>query len=140
MGGSSTAQPRSVIRRAALQPPIGSLGRCDLILDIGGNSSLSQLRRALAPKGTLVIVGGEGAKWTGMGRQIRALALSRFVPQRLTMFVNKEHHRYLEALRPLIEEGRVTPVVDKTYPLAEVPDAMRRLEAGQARGKVAITV
>ena len=114
--------------------------RYDLILDIGGNSTLSRLRRALAPKGTLVIVGGEGGKWTGMSRQLRALALSPLVRQRLTMFVNKEHHRYLEALRPLIEEGRVTPVVDKTYPLAEVPDAMRRLAAGQARGKVAITV
>jgi NADPH:quinone reductase-like Zn-dependent oxidoreductase len=114
--------------------------RYDLILDIGGNSRLSRLRRALATKGTLVIVGGEGAKWTGIGRQIRALALSPFVPQRLTMFVNKEHHRYLEALRPLVEDGHVTPVVDKTYPLAEVPDALRRLEAGEARGKVAIRV
>jgi NADPH:quinone reductase-like Zn-dependent oxidoreductase len=114
--------------------------RYDLILDIGGNSTLSRLRRALAPKGTVVIVGGEGGKWTGMSRQIRALALSPFVPQRLTMFVNKEHHRYLEALRPLIDDGHLTPVVDKTYPLAQVPDAVRRLEAGQAQGKVAITV
>ncbi|MFL5830944.1 MAG: NAD(P)-dependent alcohol dehydrogenase [Solirubrobacteraceae bacterium] len=114
--------------------------RYDLILDIGGNSRLSRLRRALTPKGTLVIVGGEGAKWAGMGRQMRALVLSPFVSQRLTMFVNKERHTDLEALRPLIEEGRVTPAVDRTYPLAEVPDAMRHLEAGQARGKISITI
>jgi NADPH:quinone reductase-like Zn-dependent oxidoreductase len=114
--------------------------RYDLILDIGGNSRLSRLRRALTPKGTLVIVGGEGAKWAGMGRQMHALVLSPFVSQRLTMFVNKERHTDLEALRPLIEEGRVTPTVDRTYPLAEVPDAMRHLEAGHARGKISITI
>jgi NADPH:quinone reductase-like Zn-dependent oxidoreductase len=75
--------------------------RYDLVLDIGGNSPLSRRRRVLTPKGTLVIVGGEGgAKWTGMSRQIRALALSPFVRQRLTMFVNKERHTHLEALRP----------------------------------------
>jgi NADPH:quinone reductase-like Zn-dependent oxidoreductase len=115
--------------------------RYDLILDIGGNSRLSRLRRALAPRGTLVIVGGEGGgKWTGMGRQLRALVLSQFVRQRLTTLVSKEHHRYLEALRPLIEAGRLTPVIDRTYPLADVPDAMRHLQAGHARGKIAITI
>jgi NADPH:quinone reductase-like Zn-dependent oxidoreductase len=61
--------------------------RYDLILDIGGNSPLSGLRRALAPKGTLVIVGGEGARWTGVGRQLRALVLSPFVGQRLTFLL-----------------------------------------------------
>ncbi|MDP8970623.1 MAG: NAD(P)-dependent alcohol dehydrogenase, partial [Actinomycetota bacterium] len=77
--------------------------RYDLILDIGGNSRLSRLRRALTPSGTLVIVGGEeGGKLTGgFDRQLRASVLSLFVRQRLTMLVNKEHHRYLEALRPL---------------------------------------
>jgi NADPH:quinone reductase-like Zn-dependent oxidoreductase len=114
--------------------------RYDLILDIGGNSRLSRLRRALTPKGTLVMVGGEGAKWAGMGRQMRALALSPFVSQRLTMFVNKERHTDLEALQPLIEASRITPAVDRTYPLAEVPDAMRHLETGQARGKILITI
>ena len=114
--------------------------RHDLILDIGGNSRLSRLRRALAPRGTLVIVGGEGGgKWTGMSRQLRALVLSLFVRQRLTTLVSKEHHRYLEALRPLIEAGQLTPVIDRTYPLADVPDAMRHLQAGHARGKIAIS-
>jgi NADPH:quinone reductase-like Zn-dependent oxidoreductase len=114
--------------------------RYDLILDIGGDSRLSRLRRALTATGTLVVVGSEGGRWTGMSRQLRALLLSPFVRQRLTMLVSKEHHRYLEALRPLIEAGRVRPVVGRTYPLAEVPDAMRDLQAGHARGKIAITI
>jgi NADPH:quinone reductase-like Zn-dependent oxidoreductase len=116
--------------------------RYDLILDIGGNSRLSRLRRALAPRGTLVIVGGEqGGRLTGgFDRQLRALALSPFVPQRLTMLTNKEHYADLEVLSPLLEAGQVTPVIGKTYLLAEVPDAMRQLEAGHARGKTAITI
>jgi NADPH:quinone reductase-like Zn-dependent oxidoreductase len=116
--------------------------RYDLILDIGGNSRLSRLRRALTPTGTLVIVGGEeGGRLTGgFDRQLRASALSLFVRQRLTMLTSKEHHRYLDALRPLIEAGHVIPALDKTYPLAEVPAAMRHLEAGHARGKIAITI
>ena len=116
--------------------------RYDLILDIGGNSGLSRLRRALTPTGTLVIVGGEeGGKLTGgFGRQLRASALSLLVRQRLTMLTNKEHHRFLEVLQPLLEAGEVRPVIDSTYPLSEVPDALRRLGEGRARGKIVITV
>jgi NADPH:quinone reductase-like Zn-dependent oxidoreductase len=116
--------------------------RYDLILDIGGNSRLSRLRRALAPRGTLVIVGGEaGGKWTGgFGRQIRALALSPFVGQRLTMLASKEHHDHVEAVSRFIEAGQVTPIVDRTYSLAEVPEAMRHLQAGKVRGKISIRV
>lgn len=117
-------------------------GHYDLILDIGGNSRLSRLRRALTPKGTLVIIGGEegGAVTGGFGRQIRALIVSLFVGQRLTMMVSKERHTDLEALAPLLDSGQVTPVIDRTYTLAEVPDAMSHLEAGRARGKIAITI
>jgi NADPH:quinone reductase-like Zn-dependent oxidoreductase len=116
--------------------------RYDLILDIGGNSPLSRLRRALAPSGTLVLVGGEGGdRWIGgMDRQLRALALSPFVGQRLTMKVPKEHYTDLERLTELIEAGEVIPTIDQTYPLPQVPDAMRHLEAGHARGKLVITV
>jgi NADPH:quinone reductase-like Zn-dependent oxidoreductase len=116
--------------------------RYDLILDIGGNSSLSRLRRALAPQGTLVIVGGEGGgRWLGgTDRQIRALVLSPFVSQKLGTFVNKENHEDLLVLGELIESGKVTPVIDRTYPLSEVPEAIRYLEEGHARGKVVITV
>jgi NADPH:quinone reductase-like Zn-dependent oxidoreductase len=116
--------------------------RYDLILDIAGNRSLSHLRRALAPQGTLVIVGGEeGGRWFGgLDRQLRAHALSPFVGQRLGTFVSKASGEDLVALTELIEAGRLAPVVDGTYPLSGVPEAIRRLEAGHARGKVAITV
>jgi NADPH:quinone reductase-like Zn-dependent oxidoreductase len=116
--------------------------RYDLILDIGGNSRLSRLRRALTPKGTLAIVGGEskGDVTGGFGRQLRALALSPFVGQRLTMVTNKEDHADLEPLTRFIEAGQVTPILERTYPLAEAPDAIRHLEAGHVRGKVAITM
>jgi NADPH:quinone reductase-like Zn-dependent oxidoreductase len=116
--------------------------RYDLILDIGGNSPLPRLRRALAPSGTLVLVGGEdGDRWTGgMGRQLRAVALSPFVRQRLTMKTPNENHTDLERLARLIEAGKLTPTIDKTYPLDQAPDAMRHLETGQARGKVVIAI
>jgi len=113
----------------------------DVILDIGGNTSLSRLRRALKPRGTLVIVGGEdNGRWTGLSRQLRALALSPLIRQRLTIRVPKETHADIQQLAELIEAGRLTPVVDRTYQLADAADAMRYLEAGQARGKIAITV
>jgi NADPH:quinone reductase-like Zn-dependent oxidoreductase len=115
--------------------------RYDLILDIAGNPALSRLRRALTPAGTAVIVGGEqGGNWTGMGRQLRALALSPFVRQRLTMVTARQRASDLERLAGLIEAGTVTPAIGAAYPLEQVPDAMRHLEAGKARGKVAITI
>jgi NADPH:quinone reductase-like Zn-dependent oxidoreductase len=116
--------------------------RYDVILDIGGNSSLSRLRSALAPRGTLVITGGEGGgRWLGgTDRQLRALALSPFVSQKLGTFVNKENYEDLLVLKELIESGKVTPVIDRTYPLSEVPEAIRHLEEGQAKGKVVIIV
>jgi NADPH:quinone reductase-like Zn-dependent oxidoreductase len=112
----------------------------DVILDIGGNSSLARLRRALAPRGTLVIVGGEGGgRWLGgTDRQLRALALSPFVSQKLGTFVASENHEDMLVLKELIESGKVTPVIDRTYPLSEVPEAIRYLEEGRAKGKVVI--
>ena len=116
--------------------------RYDLILDIAGNRSVSHLRRALAPRGTLVIVGGEGGgRWFGgIDRQLRALVLSPFVGQRLGTFIAKQNGEDLVVLKELIEAGKVTPVIGKTYPLNEVPEAVRYLEEGHARGKVVITV
>jgi NADPH:quinone reductase-like Zn-dependent oxidoreductase len=116
--------------------------RYDVILDIGGHASLTRLRRALAPKGTLVIAGGEtSGRWLdGTDRQLRALLLSRFVGQKLTTFLGQENHEDLIVLAKLIESGQVTPVIDRTYPLTEVPEAIRHLEQGQARGKVVITI
>ncbi len=115
----------------------------DLILDTAGRRSLSHLRRALAPQGTLVIVGGEGGgRWLGgFGRQIlRAPMLSLFVSQTLRPLVPKERQEDLQVLRELIEAGNVTPIIDRTYPLSEAPEAIRYLERGHARGKVVITV
>ena len=116
--------------------------RYDLILDIGGNSSLARLRRALTPRGTLVIVGGEGGgrMFGGIDRQLRAMMLSPFVGQKLGTFISKENHEDMLALKELIESGKVTPVIDRTYPLADVPEAIRYLEEGHAQGKVVITV
>ena len=112
----------------------------DLILDIGGNNRLSRLRRALTPTGTLVIAGGEDAKWTGVGRQLRALALSPLVRQRLTMYISAHRQADLQELCQHIEAGHLTPIVGKTYPLPDVPEAIRHLEGGRAQGKIAITV
>jgi NADPH:quinone reductase-like Zn-dependent oxidoreductase len=116
--------------------------RYDLILDIGGNSSLARLRHALNPKGTLVITGGEtDGRWLGgTDRQVRAMLLSPFVGQKLGTFVNKENHEDMIALKELIEDGKVTPVIDRMYPLDKVPEAIRYLAEGHARGKVVISV
>ncbi len=117
--------------------------RYDLILDIAGNPALSRLRRALTRTGTLVLVGGEeGGDWTGgsFERQLWARTVSLFVRQRLTSSLNRERGSDLERLTALIEAGQVTPSIDRTYPLDQAPEAMRRLEAGQVRGKVAITM
>lgn len=116
--------------------------RYDVILDIGGNATLTRLRRALTKTGTLVIVGGEeGGRWiAGVDRQLRALAMSPFIDQRLTAFLSKETHVDLERLSQIIDDGDLTPVIDRIYPLDEVPDAMRHLEAGRARGKIVISV
>ena len=116
--------------------------RYDLIIDTGGHSSLSHLRSALTPKGTVVIVGAEtdGRWFGGFDRSIRATLLSRFVSHELVAFVNSENHEDLIALKELIEAGKATPVIDRTYPLSEAPKAIHYLEEGHARGKVAIAV
>jgi NADPH:quinone reductase-like Zn-dependent oxidoreductase len=115
----------------------------DLIVDTAGRRTLSQLRRALTPRGTLVIVGGEGAgRWLGgFDRNLRAPVLSRFVGQRLRMLASKERQEDLQTLRELIEAGKLTPVIGRTYPLGEVPEAIRQLVEGHGRtGKIVITV
>jgi NADPH:quinone reductase-like Zn-dependent oxidoreductase len=114
----------------------------DVILDIGGNRRLSDLRRALTPNGRLVIVGGEtDGRWLGgTDRQLRAQVLSIFVRQKLGSFVASENAADLVALRELIEAGQVKPAINRTYPLSEVATAIRDLINGHARGKIVITV
>jgi NADPH:quinone reductase-like Zn-dependent oxidoreductase len=116
--------------------------RYDVIIDMAGNATLSRLRRALTPHGTAVLVVGEGggSLTGGMNRQVSALVLSRFVGQRLTMFIATVRAPDLKQLAVLVAEGKIGPRVDRTYPLAQVPDAMRRLEAREACGKIAITI
>lgn len=117
--------------------------RWDLIVDSAGRRSLSRLRRALTPKGTLVIVGGDGGgRWTGgfFRGVFRAPLLSMFIGQRLRGLMSKENGEDLEKLRELIESGNVSPVIDRTYPLIEAPDAIRYLEKGHPRGKIIIVV
>ena len=114
----------------------------DVILDTAGRRSLSHLRRGLTSEGTLVIVGGEGGgRWFGgTDRQLRALMLSPFVRQNLRTFVSMPKIEGLVELKELMEAGKVTPVIDRTYTLGEVPAAIRYWEKGHARGKVIITV
>jgi NADPH:quinone reductase-like Zn-dependent oxidoreductase len=117
--------------------------RWDVIIDTAGRRPLSRLRRAVAPNGTLVIVGGDGGgRWTGgfFRGVLRAPLLSVFVGQRLVGLATKERKEDLLALAELIEAGKVTPVLDRTYPLIEAAEAIRYLERGHPRGKVVITV
>jgi NADPH:quinone reductase-like Zn-dependent oxidoreductase len=102
--------------------------RYDVIIDIAGDPTLTRLRRALTPTGTVVLVGGEGGdRLTGMNRQLWALARGAFIRQRVALLTPDERARHIERLAALIEAGQVTPSVDKTYPLAQAPEAMRHL-------------
>ena len=115
--------------------------RYDLILDLVGNRSLAEHRRALRPRGTLLLSHGAGGRWLGPLVEVaRAIVLSRFVDADLRTFVATMPRQDLLALSELIEAGKVCPVIDRTYPLAEAPEAIRYLEQGHARGKVVITI
>ena len=116
--------------------------RYDVILDIAGNRKLSILRRCLTRRGTLVIVGGEtGGRWLGgFDRSLRAVLLSPLVSQKLVMLTSKENAEDLKALRDLIDAGRVTPAVDRTFPLGETAAAIRTVQDGEVRGKIVIAI
>ena len=118
--------------------------RYDLILDNVGTQPLSQFRRALQPKGQCVMIGGGGAndgRFIGpMARIITALLVSPFVSQKFGMMFAQLNHDDLAFLADLMQSGKVTPVVDRTYKLGDLPDAIRYLEQGHARGKVVVAV
>jgi NADPH:quinone reductase-like Zn-dependent oxidoreductase len=115
--------------------------RYDLMLDTVGNHSLAEFRRALVPRGTLVVTGGGGGRWLGPASQVlKTIALSPLVRQRLVAVYGSPNKDDLHVLKRLIEAGKVTPVIDRTYPLCEVPEAIRYLEGRHAQGKVVITV
>ena len=117
--------------------------RYDLFLDCVGNHSLSACRRVLNPKGICVPVGGTTDRWMigPLARAVTTFVLSWFVSQKLVIFfLAKPNQEDLTTLRELMEAGKVTPVIDKRYRLSEVPEAIRYLEEGHARGKVVITL
>ncbi len=114
----------------------------DLIIDAGGLNPVRRLKRALTPSGTLVIVGGEGGgKWTGgIGRNLRAAAVSVFSRQRLTSFISREHHETIDRLAGLMSSGAVVPLIGGRYPLSDARDALTDLESGRIAGKCVIVV
>ena len=115
--------------------------RYDLMLDNVGNRSLSECRRVLAPDGTYVSNGGPDGRWLGPAAHLlKTLMLSPFVSQKVATFLQRSSAEDLDYLKELLEAGKVTPVIDRTYLLSEVPEAIRYLEEGHARGKIVITV
>ena len=122
--------------------PTAGSDRYDLIIDIGGRTRVRRLRRILAPEGTLVIVGGEGGNRItgGFGRGMRAAVRSRFTRQRMVMVISDENAEDLQRLADMVAAGTLRPWIDRTYPLDEAPEALRRLEAGLVTGKVAVEV
>ena len=113
----------------------------DLIFDVAANHSLSACRRVLTLAGRYVLVGAPKGQWIGpLARPLRALVLSRFVRQQMLPFLATYSQEDLVELKHLLEAGQITPVIDRYYPLSEVPEAIRYLEKGHARGKIVITV
>jgi NADPH:quinone reductase-like Zn-dependent oxidoreductase len=118
-----------------------SAERCDILLDCIGNHPLQASRRVLNPKGIYIGVGGQSGKWVApMDRAIRARLLTRFVSQRLQFMMAKPSQPDLNLIAGWMATGKVTPAIDRTYKLSEVPEAISYLEEGHARGKVVITV
>ena len=128
----------SVIDYTQVQLPTD--GRFDVILDLAGNRPLRVLRKALAPRGTLVLGGGEGGDrcFGGMGRTLRAALWSMFLKQRLVMLLGFVKPEPLHALARILGEPGVTPAVDRTFPLEEAAVGMRALVSGQVRGKLVL--
>jgi NADPH:quinone reductase-like Zn-dependent oxidoreductase len=118
------------------------LRRYDVIIDNAGNRSLSELRGALTPKGILVIVGGEGGgNWLGPAdRLLPAFLLSPFVGQKLVALMSVERQPDLVTLGEMLQSGAITPVIDRSYPLVEAPDAVRYVGEGHSSGKVVVTI
>ena len=122
--------------------PLPTDGRFDVILDLAGNRPLSVLRKALAPRGTLVLGGGEGGDrfFGGMGRTLRGALWSMLLKQRLAMLMGFVKPELLQALADILGQPGVTPAVDRAFPLEQAADAMRTLVSGQVRGKLVLRV
>ena len=114
--------------------------RYDLILDNVGNRSLSEMKRVLTPNGKCVMAGAPKKLWPVLTRLLKALAWSPFLKQKFTFFIAKLNRDDLTTLCGLIEAGKLTPVIDRRYPLDETADALAYAEEGHARAKVVIIV
>jgi NADPH:quinone reductase-like Zn-dependent oxidoreductase len=116
--------------------------RYDIVLDTGGNRALGDLRRLLSPRGTLVLIGGEGGNRVlgGTSKWIQALVIAPFVGQRLRLLSTAPNKKDLLLVKDLIESGKIVPVIDRAFALKDVPDAFRYLKKGNGRGKIVITV
>jgi NADPH:quinone reductase-like Zn-dependent oxidoreductase len=115
--------------------------RYDVVIDLAGNRSLSELRSVLTDSGTLVIVGGSGGRWfMGFGRTIRAMMLSPFVKQQLRAFFSKPKTADLRTLRELLDTGAVAPVIDRMYPIGSWSEAFSHVGCRRGRGKTVVTV
>jgi NADPH:quinone reductase-like Zn-dependent oxidoreductase len=116
-------------------------GTFDLMLDIAGTRSISACRHALTPNGTYVVIGGPGGRWVRpVDRMLEVMVQRRFVSQRLLTFLAQIRFEDLEYLKGLMDAGKLSPVIDRTYPLSQTAEAMRYVEQGHARGKVVITM
>jgi NADPH:quinone reductase-like Zn-dependent oxidoreductase len=115
--------------------------RYDVIVDLAGNRPVKDLRRLLTPTGTLVMVGGDGGRVTmGFGRTIRALMLNPFVSQTLTTLLSKQTREDLVVVADMAAAGTVTPIIDRTYPLAEAVAALEHVGARHTQGRTVLTV
>jgi NADPH:quinone reductase-like Zn-dependent oxidoreductase len=115
--------------------------RYDVMLDAVGSRSLSDCRRALTPRGTYVLVGVSNlGRWFGLARQLKVLSLSPFVRQKMRVFLVRHNREDLLVLKQLVEDGKVTPVIDRRYELSEVPKALQHQGEGHAQGKIVIAM
>jgi NADPH:quinone reductase-like Zn-dependent oxidoreductase len=115
--------------------------RYDVIMDIGGQQSLSALRRILVPDGRVVMVAPGRGNWVGFLLRLgRAIAISRFSSRKVLPFLSQVSKDDLLVLKEMIEAGKVTPVIDRVYAFEQIPEAIRYVEEGRARGKVVVTV
>jgi NADPH:quinone reductase-like Zn-dependent oxidoreductase len=115
--------------------------RYDVVIDNVGNHSLSAMRHIMQPSGRYVMVGGPSGRWLDpMPRALGALVQSMFASQEMSMFISQLNEKDLTLLAEMMQAGKITPVIDRRYPLAEVPAAVAYLETGRARGKVIITI
>ena len=114
--------------------------RYDVLFDIGANRSFADCRRVLATNGTLVLVGAPKGLWAILSRLLKAQLSSRIGSQRIASFLARVRHEDLVVLKDLVEAGKLSPVIDRQYPLSEVPDAVRYVGTRGSRGKVIISV